>query len=200
MNKATRILLIAVGMILVIGGVMNVHGARAEEAAPSFEALSELEWSFYSGVGGWATFMQIQPDGTFTGDYHDSEYGESDEAYPNGSVYGCLFHGSMTMGEQVDEYTWRIHVDEVELDEGQVPEAIEDGIRYVTTEPYGLKAGNDMLLYLPGTPVEALPEDFLFWAHLIGEDIPEELPYYGLYDAQEDTGFIGQEPWVDEGE
>ena len=80
----------------------------------------------------------------------------------------------------------------VEPDEGQVPEALEDGIRYVTPEPYGLKAGSDMLLFLPGAPVDALPEGFLFWAHIFGDDAPAELPYYGLYDAQEDTGFIGE--------
>lgn len=27
----------------------------------------------------------------------------------------------------------------------------------------------------------------------MGDDIPEELPYYGLYDETEDTGFIGEQ-------
>ena len=170
----------------------------AAEAQPalSFADLDELDWTFSSGVGGWYTCIWIEEDGTFTGEFHDSEMGAADEAYPDGTVYGCLFHGRMTLGEQADEYTWKIHVDEVELDEGQVPEAIEDGMRFVTCEPYGLKAGNDMLLYLPGTPVEKLPEDFLMWAHLYayGEDV-KELPYYGLYDPQEETGFIGEEPY-----
>ena len=170
----------------------------AAEAQPalSFADLDELDWTFSSGVGGWYTCIWIEEDGTFTGEFHDSEMGEADEAYPDGTVYGCLFHGRMTLGEQADEYTWKIHVDEVELDEGQVPEVIEDGMRFVTCEPYGLKAGNDMLLYLPGTPVEKLPEDFLMWAHLYayGEDV-KELPYYGLYDPQEETGFIGEEPY-----
>ena len=170
----------------------------AAEAQPalSFADLDELDWTFSSGVGGWYTCIWIEEDGTFTGEFHDSEMGEADEAYPDGTVYGCLFHGRMTLDEQADEYTWKIHVDEVELDEGQVPEVIEDGMRFVTCEPYGLKAGNDMLLYLPGTPVEKLPEDFLMWAHLYayGEDV-KELPYYGLYDPQEETGFIGEEPY-----
>ena len=170
----------------------------AAEAQPalSFADLDELDWTFSSGVGGWYTCIWIEEDGTFTGEFHDSEMGEADEAYPDGTVYGCLFHGRMTLGEQADEYTWKIHVDEVELDEGQVPEVIEDGMRFVTCEPYGLKAGNDMLLYLPGTPVEKLPEDFLMWAHLYayGEDV-KELPYYGLYDPQEETGFIGDTPY-----
>ena len=137
--------------------------------------------------------MTIASDGTFTGNYHDSEMGETGDDYPQGSLYGCAFHGRLTLGGQVDAYTWKVHVDELALDEGQVPEAIEDGIRYVTTDPYGIKAGSDLLLYLPGTPVDALPEGFLFWAHLTSDDVPEELPYYGLYDVTEDTGFIGEQ-------
>ena len=160
------------------------------ETAPSFEAMGDLEWMFCSGAGGWATYLHIEPDGSFVGDYHDSEMGDIGDGYPLGSVYGCLFHGRLTLGEQVDEYTWRVHVDEVELDEGQAPEAIEDEIRYVTTDPYGIKAGNDMLLFLPGTPVDALPEGFLFWAHILGDDVPDALSCYGLYDEAEDTGFV----------
>lgn len=163
----------------------------AAEAAPSFEELGAFEWTFCSGAGAWSTSIWIAPDGTFTGEYHDSEMGDAGESYPNGTVYGCLFHGQLSMGEQESEYAWNVHVDEVELDEGQLDEAIEDGVRYVTVDPYGLKAGNDMLLYLPGTPVEDLPEGFLLWAHLL-DGSATELPYYGLYDAAEDTGFIGE--------
>lgn len=180
-------------LTLIVAVALSLCATLAvAETAPSFEEMSALEWSFSSGAGGWGTYLYMEPDGTFTGNYHDSEMGEIGDDYPQGSLYGCAFHGRLTLGEQVDAYTWKVHVDEVELDEGQVPEAIEDGIRYVTTEPYGIKAGSDMLLYLPGTPVDALPEEFLFWAHLLGDDIPEELPYYGLYDAAEDTGFIGE--------
>ena len=87
-------------------------------------------------------------------------------------------------------------MDELALDEGQVPEVIEEEMRFVTTEPYGLKAGQDMLLYLPGTPVDKIPEGFIPWAHLdaYGEDM-KELPYYGLYDPQEESGFIGDTPY-----
>ena len=170
--------------------IMLVMAAGAEQA-PSFEAMGDIEWTFSSGAGGWYTCMRIGPDGAFTGDYHDSEMGDVGEGYPNGSVYGCLFHGQLTLGEQVNAYTWKVHVDAVELDEGQAPEAIEDEIRFVTVEPYGIKAGSDMLLYLPGAPVSELPEDFLIWAHIFDDSV-KELPYYGLYDEAEATGFIGE--------
>ena len=174
---------------------LTLAGAEAKPAL-SFADLSNLEWTFSSGVGAWYTCIWIEEDGTFTGEFHDSEMGETGEGYPDGTVYGCLFHGKMTLGERVDEYCWKMRVEELEMDEGQVAEVIEDGMRFVTCDPYGLKAGNDMLLYLPGTPVEKLPEEFLMWVHLYayGEDVTE-LPFYGLYDPQEDTGFIGEQPY-----
>ena len=189
-----RLLTIALVISMMLFGML-----ASAETAPTLEALSELEWTFCSGAGAWATTLQIDADGAFAGAYHDSEMGDAGEDYPKGSVYGCLFHGRLSIVGQVNDDTWTVHVDEVEMDEGQVPEAIEDGIRYVTADPYGIKAGHDMLLFLPGTPVEELPEGFLFWAHLIGTDATE-LPYYGLYDETEDTGFIGEAPLDEAGE
>lgn len=164
---------------------------------PSFADIANLEWTFSSGVGAWYTCIWIQEDGTFVGEFHDSEMGEIGDDYPDGTVYGCLFHGKMTLEGQADEFTWRLRVDEVELDEGQAPEVIEEGMRFVTSDPYGIKSGHEMLLYLPGTPVDKIPEGFQPWAHLyaFGEDV-KELPYYGLYDPQEETGFVGEEPFV----
>ena len=181
---------------LLIGVMLLSLSFGMAETQLSFADLASLEWTFSSGVGAWYTCIWIEEDGTFTGEFHDSEMGEADEAYPDGTVYGCLFHGKMSLSGQVDEYTWKLHVDELALDEGQVPEVIEDGMRFVTSDPYGLKAGQDMLLYLPGTPVDKIPEGFIPWAHLdaYGEDV-KELPYYGLYDPQEETGFIGEEPY-----
>ena len=181
---------------LLIGVMLLSLSSGMAETQLSFADLSHLEWTFSSGVGAWYTCMWMQEDGTFTGEFHDSEMGEVGEGYAEGTVYGCLFHGKMSLGEQVDEYTWKLHVDELALDEGQVPEVIEEEMRFVTTEPYGLKAGQDMLLYLPGTPVDKIPEGFIPWAHLdaYGEDM-KELPYYGLYDPQEESGFIGDTPY-----
>lgn len=186
---------LCVAMALLMLFSVSLAGAEAQPAL-SFADLSNLEWTFSSGVGAWYTCVWIAEDGTFTGEFHDSEMGETGEGYADGTVYGCLFHGKMTLGGQVDEYTWKIHVDEVALDEGQVPEVIEEEMRFVTCDPYGIKANQDMLLFLPGTPTEKIPEGFQPWAHLFdyGEDV-RELPYYGLYDPQDETGFIGEEPY-----
>ena len=196
------------GWVLSLVFVLSAAGAFADTEASEasvFEALAGLEWSFSSGVGAWSTDLQIQADGSFTGLFHDSEMGETGEGYPDGTIYGCLFSGRMTMTERVDENTWKIRIDALALDEGQVPEAIEDGIRYVTTEPYGVSEGDEMLLYAPGTPVDILSEEMLLWAHVLDrEDPPAALDTWFLSSEKNDSGFVGYafgmllpNPWED---
>ncbi len=179
----------------------------AETTESVLEPMSALTWEFSSGAGAWSTELQIQADGAFTGTFHDAEMGETGENYPDGTLYGCAFHGRMTPAEQVDEYTWKIRIDELAMDEGQVPEAVEDGVRYVTTDPYGISAGDEMLLCMPGTPVSGLTEDMLYWAHLLDPEArPEALEDWLLYSAKNESGFVGYRitedfslanPWTD---
>ena len=184
---------------------LSAAGALAETEASVFEELAGLEWSFSSGAGGWSTELWIQADGSFSGTYHDSEMGETGDGYPYGTVYGCSFSGRMSVMERVNENTWKIRIDELTLDEGQVPEAIEDGVRYVTTEPYGVYAEDEMLLYAPGTPVDILTEEMLLWAHVLDrEDPPSELDTWFLSSEKNDSGFVGYtfaalmpNPWED---
>ena len=123
------------GLALLLSGI----GAFAEDEAPSFERLAGLQWEFSSGAGGWSTELKINPDGSFSGNFHDSEMGEVAGDYPNGTVYVCAFTGQMSGLEQMDGHTWRVQVDSVTPDEAPGHETIDDGIRYVTNEPYATK-------------------------------------------------------------
>ena len=173
---------------LLVSGI----GAFAEASAQSFEQLAELEWSFSSGVGGWSTEMRIAADGSFSGNYHDSEMGEAADDYPKGSVYVCAFTGQMTGLEQVDARTWRVQIESVTPDEAPGHETIDDGLRFVTAEPYGVNAGDEMMIYLPGTPIEGFTEDMRMWAHLMGEDDPAAtLEDWFLYSRKNEAGFVG---------
>ena len=116
--------------------------------------------------------------------------GETGENYPDGTLYGCSFHGQFSDPEPVDEHAWTVNLS-VEQDEGQVPEAIEDGIRYVTAAPYGLEKAQAVTVFLPGTPVDRLPEGFMIWSHLQEID-PEakSIPYYAIWNEADEAGFI----------
>ena len=163
----------------------------AEQTDQFFARLDGIEWSFSSGVGGWSTDLRILPDGTFSGEYHDSEMGETGEDFPEGTVYLCSFSGKMSLLEQADENTWKIRVDTL-TEEGEEGEAIEDGIRFVYTVPYGLSEGDEMLLYQPGTPVKEFTEEMMMWAHLLEqEETPTELKTWFLSSEQNGSGFVG---------
>ena len=181
---------------LLIAGIIAAAmatGACAEETF-DFKQLSDQTFYFSSGVGAWGTEMNIAADGSFTGNYHDSEMGDIGDGYPNGTIYGCTFNGQLSLGEKISDTAYRVTVDSCELDEGQVEEAIEDEVRYVTAEPVGIKEGMEMVLYLPGQKIEEIPEELRFWLHL-GEDseASEDLIVYALCSEQEDVGFVGFE-------
>ena len=132
----------------------------------------------------------MDANGAFAGNFHDSEMGETGEGYPNGTVYGCTFHGQLSDPEKVDETTWKVKI-KVEMDEGQVPEAIEDQIRYVTAPPYGLEKAETVMIYETGTPIEKLPEGFMSWSHMQEVDPDAKtLPYYGIWNETDDAGFV----------
>ena len=84
-----RIWALILGAALLLSAVT----AAAEGAEVSFGELSGLIWEFSSGAGGWSAGLRIGEDGSFTGDFHDSEMGDMGEEYPNGTIYCCSFSG-----------------------------------------------------------------------------------------------------------
>ena len=182
-----------IAWILILMIAMMAAGACAEEADPFFAQMEGMEWTFCSGVGAWSTDMWIFPDGSFAGEFHDSDLGDAGEEYPMGTVYYCKFSGRMSLVEQVDENTWKIRVEEVTEEGSREPEMIEDGVRYIYAAPYGVSAGDEMLLYRPGTPVNGFTDDMQMWAHL--HDDPEKtvdaLETWFLYSVSNESGFVG---------
>ena len=188
--KRTISLLLAITMVLTLS-----FAAVSLAEASVLDRLGGMEWCFSSGAGGWSTDLWTQADGSFTGEYHDSEMGETGEGYPDGTIYVCRFSGQMSVAAQVDEKTWKIRVDKLTPDEGQVPETIEDGVRYVTADAYGLSEGDEMLLYAPGTPVSVLSEEMQLWAHVMDQETsPAELEDWFLMSEKNNSGFVGWQP------
>lgn len=168
----------------------------ASESTPgeTFWAEENLEYPmsfcFSSGAGGWGTELYLNRDGSFTGTFHDSNMGENDESYPNGTVYICNFTGSFSPAERLDMYTYGVKLRELTLDRPEGEEWIRDGIRYISATPYGLEGGEDFLLYLPNTPVEMLSEEDLFWWPGRYYEDYTTLKGYGLYNLADGSGFF----------
>ena len=183
-----------IAWLLTAALAMTAVAAFAEADDTLFGKLAGLEWTFSSGVGGWSTDMRILEDGSFSGEFHDSEMGETEDAYPYGTVYRCDFTGRFSVTERIDETTWKLRVSALGRDESQPEEEIDGGVRYVRAEPYGLSEGDEMLLYAPGTPLDALSEDMRFWTHTMDlENVPDALPVWFLCSAKNESGFVSDQ-------
>lgn len=158
-----------------------------------------LKMYFSSGVGAWGSEILIHADGSFTGLYHDENANESGEEYPNGTIYSCGFSGKFTMPEQINEYTYSLKLERIEIDNENAEEVIIDGVLFKQAYPYGLMNSDDsdyatdFLLYTPNAPTLKLleEEDFIsWWPDRFGADINGTLNVYGLHNVETGDGFF----------
>ena len=72
-------------------------------------------------------------------------------------------------------------------------EEIIDGILYRYSDVYGLEDAEDILIYLPGAPLEKLPQEFRSWIEYyeLSGDSGMELPFYALNNESQQEGFVG---------
>ena len=113
-----------------------------------------LELLYASGAGGWGTYLTLQPDGSFTGDYGDSDAD---------TRYECKFEGRFTNTHQISDYCWAMTLGEVTIEKEKGTTWTEDGIHYIVAGPHGVSGGTDFLLYAPGTPVDMIPAPCRDW-------------------------------------
>lgn len=169
----------------------NMSGA-AENTNNLFVDGQPLEFLFASGAGGWGTTLTLYPDGSFEGEYHDSDMGVNAPEYPHGTIYVCKFSGHFSEMTQLTEHAYSMRLEELIYEEAG-REWIEDQIRYIASEPYGLAGGENFALYVPDTPADQLNEEFLSWwpdAYLWREGSLDTLSAYGLYNCNTGEGFF----------
>ncbi len=172
---------------------------ETEETKESSEASLFAEvagWQFWfgSGAGGWRTIMYVNEDGSFTCDYTDSEMGDSDEEYPDGSVYYANVTGQFTEPEQINDYTYCVQIESMTYETEPGAEEIDSDIRYISAECYGIEDGEDFYFYTPDAPVDELPEEYLSWVMSTGIEEGGTLGYYGFYNVNAGNGFSSYEP------
>ena len=200
-----KLLSAALALALLLGagctdGGTNPSSSPETESSQSTETEQEnpltesgtLKFVFSSGVGAWSTQLTLQPDGSFTGHYEDTDLGDMGEEYPGGTVYFCDFSGSFAPPGKVDDHRWTMVLEYLSTQKEPGEVTYENGVRYISVAPNGLEQVQEVFLYLPGAETKDLPEEFLSWTtSAFAGDAPEELPFYGLYNVNEETGFVG---------
>lgn len=155
----------------------------------------DVEFSFLSGAGGWRTELELERDGTFEGEYSDSELGSFADEYPNGTYYICEFKGRFTDIEKINDYSYRMKVTDVETKHSEGKEWVEEGIRYIATTPNGIDGGEEFILYLPDAPMDKLPAEFLDWylpARYEDMSTQKTLGCYGIHNVKTNDGFFSE--------
>ena len=158
-----------------------------------------LTMLFASGAGAWGTELTLNADGTFTGEYHDSEMIENSEKYPKGTVYYCKFSGRFANITKIDDNSYAMTLEELTKDESKGTEWIEDEVRFVLSDAHGMENGTDFVFYMPDTALDGLNSEFLSWwpdyYKLSGEagEIPTTLGRFGLMNGTEHFGFFTYE-------
>ena len=170
-----------------------------EGADSVFAEIDGLKFCFYSGAGAWSTILDIAADGSFAGVFHDSEMGETGDKYPNGSQYICTFEGRFSETEKLDEYSYKLKLEDISYEKRPGVIWIEDGVRMIASEAYGLMpeepgtipTPDEYMLCLPGTPTADLPDGLIsgLCMEMGLTDTPETLPCYVLYNVTLDTVF-----------
>lgn len=150
------------------------------------------EYTFTSGAGGWSTGLKIGTDGYFEGQYHDSNMGETGDGYPRGTVYYCNFSGKFSEPEPVNEYTYKLSLEQFSVADQQGVEYIENEIKYITSDPYGFDGPNEYYIYLPGIPSSMMPQNAFNWvSRLYGSN-------FGSYEVYVICSANGELPFVGE--
>lgn len=159
-----------------------------------FESIP-ASYMFCSGVGAWSTDLTIEPDGSFTGLFLDSDMGTADpEKYPGGTRYVCNFSGKFTQPVKVDDTTYSMRIESLEpAHPADESEEYADDVRYIYSGPYGLENAEELLIYLPDSKADDVPENVLWSAKgPYGWETAEDgtLGLYIIYNVSEEHGFV----------
>lgn len=142
------------------------------------DTLVGKNFVFSSGTGGWGSSLSIGPNGTFSGDYHDSDMGSTGPGYPGGTISESKVSGQFTRAHQVSPTLYEVYLENLQYEKPVGSSEIKDNVKYEYTEAYGISKNHRMAIYLPGTPISSMPEELRLYSYgLIPED-SQTLPVY----------------------
>ncbi|HML67860.1 MAG TPA: hypothetical protein PKA81_05630 [Clostridia bacterium] len=161
----------------------------------TYADLADIVFVFLGGAGAWQTEVTISSDGSFRGYYSDSDMGDNGSDYPNGTQYVCAFSGKFSSLNKISDFEYSMECESLSQ-EGTVNEEKigDDGIRYITSKPYGFDDAGEFRLFLPGMTIYTLPEGFTEWVDVPRDSSAESggvLSFYGLYNVNGKEGFSG---------
>ena len=169
--------------------------SSSEPDSLTFEALSRYTFEFSSGAGAWSTYFTIEKDGSFAGNYHDSDMGDTGVGYGNGTLYYSDFSGHFTDLTKVDDTTYEMTLSDIAYQNTVGETEIIDSVKYVYSEAQGLTGTDTFKIYLPGTQESDLSPEVYSWVSLANDNdteltipiIVNEAEGFGIYSYDRGT-------------
>ena len=160
------------GQVCTILGTASKDNVASPDTSTTGTAVDKLPVDgmvlyFSSGAGGWATTLELHEDGTFEGIYFDSDMGDKGNGY-EATVYGNGFSGKFKNIRKVNDTQYSMDLESMELEEEVGTMEIEDKVRYLYTEPYGICEGESFTLLLSGAKADVLPNTAKDWIRTDG--------------------------------
>jgi len=171
---------------------LSTEKSSFDDSIITFADLAKYSFSFSSGAGGWSDDFNIEKDGYFHGNYHDSDMGDVGDDYPDGTFYYCEYEGHFENIQKVDEFTYKMQMKDIKVinNEG---EYINDGTRYVPLAPYALHNAGEVDIYMPGKSVSELDEELQMWLSISFQNQQDRLDNLALVNVNENQGITSYE-------
>ncbi len=182
-------------------GTKSMPHPPEEGAGNLYQTLAEQVFVLRNASDHAETRLAIDENGILSGHAYDFILSEEGDGYPDGTLYSNDFTAALTDAREIQDGIYEMKMGPIQYKNTPGTEKIEDGTRYVYSEAYGLEDTDELLLYLPDTPITELPQEYLDWvtlSHFRGEDgqgdpqMPETLPFFGLYNPAAGTGFFSE--------
>ena len=142
-------------------------------------------------------YLLLNADGSFTGQYSDSDMGDAGEGYPNGTLYLCTFSGRFEIQPTDENGVTPLRLAELTREDEVGRIEFRDGIRCIYSEPIGLyvyeedRLAEMLRFYTPDTPVAELSEEMLyFWPFCFSEAPPDTLESFALWSPESGSAFF----------
>ena len=141
-----------------------------DETAPDSASAAVFEqfagdYMFLSGGGGWATTLTLAADGSFSGEYHDSDMGTTGPDYPNGELQEAVFSGRFSSASKNDDGTYTLQCDADRLTvQGEKGDSfIRDDTLVTIADVYGMEPCGSFTAYPKGYDSAKLSDDVKMW-------------------------------------
>lgn len=186
--KKTLLFITVTILILALIGCNKGSGTPGEESISETLDFLPRTFTYSDATGEWSSVISVNPDGSFSGSFISNAEKEATDEYPGGTVYYSDFSGRFTQIKKANDFSYSMYLESVSTQQEKDQVTIESGIRYISSSPLGISAKTEYILYTPDTPINALPELFLFWCPFITDE-NSNLYCYAIRNTHSDEGF-----------